>query len=577
MIKKLSLNYIKGVLGKNLTKDQNKNEIFNNQKIVANSLSNCSYQKLEKINEFKNNPFEKNETSIDNNNLKITRGWFDFRAINLRYINKNIFNKFYPKDDIQQKLFELLNYSRSIYLSYEYKGCKINIRKYFDKLNLLFGYELDKKETILFKSIIDFFECRNRNKNILKKYYPKLLESDLENIFKKINDQKNFSKECIKLIKKLISNKNKKESNSANKNEDLNGENQEIEPEKQQKQKESKFFSDISEKEGQKEKKKFDKSIVDEDNLDENKKEAYNQFTKEFDLFINAEKLAKKDELEELRRKFEKEYSENHNLINKLARKLDRLFNSLNRNSWIYDQEEGYFDSSKFANFIANPDYQDIFKYEKQIREKNTVVSLLLDNSGSMRGKPIITSAITTEIITKVLEKCNVNVEILGFTTKEWKGGRSKKKWESTGKPSFPGRLNDLLHIIYKDADCRWSNCKKNLGLVLKEGLLKENIDGEALTWAYGRLNLRREKKKILIVISDGAPVDDSTLSTNTPDILDNHLKDIVAEIQKKNKVQLLAIGIGHDVSKYYKNAFVIEDVDSLGDVIIENLSKMLS
>ena len=194
-----------------------------------------------------------------------------------------------------------------------------------------------------------------------------------------------------------------------------------------------------------------------------------------------------------------------------------------------------------------------------------------------MRGKPIITSAITTEIITKVLEKCNVNVEILGFTTREWKGGNSKKKWESHGKPSFPGRLNDLLHIIYKDADCKWSNCKKNLGLVLKEGLLKENIDGEALTWAYRRLNLRREKKKILIVISDGAPVDDSTLSTNTPDILDNHLKDIVNQIQKKNRVQLLAIGIGHDVSKYYSNAFIIEDVDSLGEVIIENLSKMLS
>ena len=576
MIKKLSLNYIKDVLEKNLNKTQNKEEILNNQKIVANSLSNIYYQTHKKNNEFHNNPFEKNEASIDNSNLKITRGWFDFRAINLRYINKNIFNKFYPKNHNQQKLFKLLNYSRSVYLGYEYKGCKINMRKYFDKLDLLFGYDVEKKEIILFKSLVDSFENKNSNKNLLKKYYPKLLESDFENIKKKINDQAKFSKECIQLIKKLISNKNEEDYSSTNKIEDLSSENQKIERQKKQQQK-SKFFSDISKKENQNEKKKSNELIDNKDGLDRTGKKAYSHYTKEFDLFINAEKLAKKDELEDLRRKFEKEYSENHNLINKLARKLDRLFNSLNRNSWIYDQEEGHFDSSKFANFIANPNYQDIFKYEKQIREKNTVVSLLLDNSGSMRGKPIITSAITTEIITKVLEKCNVNVEILGFTTKEWKGGKSKKKWENHGKPSFPGRLNDLLHIIYKDADCRWSNCKKNLGLVLKEGLLKENIDGEALMWAYSRLNSRREKKKILIVISDGAPVDDSTLSTNTPDILDNHLKDTVGEIQKKNKVQLLAIGIGHDVSKYYENAFVIEDVDSLGDVIIENLSKMLS
>ncbi len=563
-------------MGKNLAKSQNKEEILNNQKIVANSLSNCNHQTSEKNKEFNNNPFEKSETLIDDDNLKITRGWFDFRAVNIRYINEQVFNKFYPKNNNQQKLYKLLNYSRSIYLSCEYKGCKINIRKYFNQLNLLFGYDLDKKEVLLFKSLIDFFERKKINKNIFTKYYPQLLKSDFENIFKKINYQEKFSMECLKLIKKLINDNDEEDLSSSNQIEDESEKNQKIEQQKQQLQK-SKSYSDISEKEGQKEKKKFDKTITNGDGLNNIKQKTYKYFTKEFDLFVSAEKLAKKDELEELRRKFEKEYSENHNLINKLARKLDRLFNSLNRNSWIYDQEVGHFDSSKFASFIANPDYQDIFKYEKQILEKNTVVSLLLDNSGSMRGKPIITSAITTEIITKVLEKCNVNVEILGFTTREWKGGKSKKKWENHGKPSFPGRLNDLLHIIYKDADCRWSSCKKNLGLVLKEGLLKENIDGEALTWAYSRLNLRREKKKILIVISDGAPVDDSTLSTNSPDILDNHLKDIVGEIQKKNKIQLLAIGIGHDVSKYYKNAFVIEDVDSLGDVIIENLSKMLS
>ena len=565
-------------MGKNLTKTENKEEILNNQKIVANSISNINNQQLEKNSEILDNPFEKNQASIDNDNLKISRGWFDFKAINIRFTQKEIFNKFFPKNDEQQKLYKIFNYSRSVYLGFcEYKGCRINIKKYFDQLSLLFEFELKKKDVILFKSLVDFFEEKKQSQTLLKKYYPKLEISDFENIKKKIANQQLFSEECLKLIAKLISNKNEKDSSSSKKNEETSNKNEQIEQQKKQQLKKSKLFSDISKKQGKNENKKFDKSIVDEDGLDNVKNKTYNYFTKEFDLFINAEKLAKKNELEELRKKIEKEYSENHNLINKLVRKLDKLFNSLNKNLWIYDQEEGYFDSSKFANFIANPDYHDIFKYEKQIREKNTVVSLLLDNSGSMRGKPIITSAITTEIITKVLEKCNVNVEILGFTTREWKGGNSKKKWENLGKPSLPGRLNDLLHIIYKDADCRWSNCKKNLGLVLKEGLLKENIDGEALTWAYRRLNLRREKKKILIVISDGAPVDDSTLSANAPDILDNHLKDVVNQIQKKNKVHLLAIGIGHDVSKYYSNAFIIEDVDSLGDVIIENLSKMLS
>ena len=259
-----------------------------------------------------------------------------------------------------------------------------------------------------------------------------------------------------------------------------------------------------------------------------------------------------------------------------MAKKLERLFSSLNINSWKFDQDEGYIDPTRLANLVANSRNLQIFKSKNENTEKNTIVSLLLDNSGSMRGKPIITSAITTEIITKVLEKCKVNIEILGFTTREWKGGMSKKKWESTGKVDSPGRLNDLLHIIYKDADVTWNNCKNNLGLILKDGLLKENIDGEAVKWAYKRLLNRKERKKILIVISDGAPVDDSTLSHNSPDILDNHLKETVNIIQQTKSIKLVAIGIGHDVSKYYKNAFVIEDAENLGDVIIDNLMKFL-
>ena len=302
----------------------------------------------------------------------------------------------------------------------------------------------------------------------------------------------------------------------------------------------------------------------------------YKIFTKEFDVAKNAQKLVDSEELNELRKKFDEECKDYTKLINELAKKLKKLLLAFDSTAWEFSQDEGSFDGSRFAAFIANNNNSSIYKLEKKNVEKNTIVSLLMDNSGSMRGKPIITSALTSEILTHTLEKCNVNVEILGFTTNEWKGGNSKKKWENQQRPNKPGRLNDLLHIIYKDADAPWNVAKKNLGLILKEGLLKENIDGEALIWASSRLKRRNEKKKILIVISDGAPVDDSTLSVNSPSILEDHLKDVVTEIEQEGRINLVAIGIGHDVSKYYKKAFTIDSPDKLGDIIIENLAKNL-
>ena len=299
-------------------------------------------------------------------------------------------------------------------------------------------------------------------------------------------------------------------------------------------------------------------------------------FTKQFDTFTKAERLISYSELKQLRQRFDEVCKDNTKLINNLAKKLEKLLYSLDFSTWKFDQDEGYFDSSRFSQFIANSKNSNIFKLENENTEKNTVVSLLLDNSGSMRGKPIVTSAMTAEIITKTLEKCRVNVEILGFTTKEWKGGKSKKLWEKMNKDPNPGRLNDLLHIVYKDADTPWNQTKRNLGLVLKDGLLKENIDGEALIWASSRLKKRNEKKKILIVISDGAPVDDATLSSNNSNILDNHLKEVVSEIEKKKAIDIIAIGIGHDVSKYYSRAFTIDDVDKLGEIIIDNLTEIL-
>jgi len=305
-------------------------------------------------------------------------------------------------------------------------------------------------------------------------------------------------------------------------------------------------------------------------------KSNYKVFTKKFDLSINAKKLSSTTELNELRRKLDEEFKDEIELVNKLAKKLEKVLYSKNQNYWQFDEDEGYFDNSKFSSFIAKPENSSIFKIYNNKAEKNTVVSLLIDNSGSMRGKPIITAVKTSEIIARILEKCKVSVEILGFTTKEWKGGKSKTFWEQSGKLDKPGRLNDLLHIIYKDASSPWKVCKNNLALVLKDGILKENIDGEALLWASKRLKTRMEKKKILIVVSDGAPVDDSTLSANNSNILDDHLKKVVNDLEKNKSINLLAIGIGHDVSKYYSNAFTIEDVNKLGEVLVDNLVNLL-
>ena len=245
--------------------------------------------------------------------------------------------------------------------------------------------------------------------------------------------------------------------------------------------------------------------------------------------------------------------------------------------SWDFDLEEGLLDNSKLTRIIIDPFNSLSFKKEKDIEFKDTLVTILIDNSGSMRGKPISVAAICADILSRTLERCSVKVEILGFTTKHWKGGSSREKWMKNNKPVLPGRLNDLRHIIYKSADTPWRQAKNNMGLMLKEGLLKENIDGEALKWAFNKMNKRKEERRILMVISDGAPVDDSTLSTNTSDYLEKNLKATVKWIENKSDVELLAIGIGHDVTRYYKRAVKITDVQDLGDVMINQLSDLFT
>ena len=283
--------------------------------------------------------------------------------------------------------------------------------------------------------------------------------------------------------------------------------------------------------------------------------------------------LQNPDEISKLRKNLDQQLVAFQDLITKLANKLQRQLLAKQNRAWEFDLEEGLLDSSKLTRIIMDPYNSLSFKKEKNLDFKDTVVTLLIDNSGSMRGRPITIAALCADILSRTLERCSVKVEILGFTTKNWKGGNSREEWNKNNKPKKPGRLNDLRHIIYKSADTHWRQSKKNLGLMLKEGLLKENIDGEAISWAFSRLNKRKEERKILMVISDGAPVDDSTLSVNSGDYLEKHLKKIVKFIENKSDIEILAIGIGHDVSRYYNKAIKITDVQELGDVMISQLS----
>ena len=301
----------------------------------------------------------------------------------------------------------------------------------------------------------------------------------------------------------------------------------------------------------------------------------YKVFTEEFDEVVEAQELCDQDELTRLRAYLDSQLTGLQGIVTKLANRLQRRLMAQQNRSWDFDQEEGLLDAARLARVIISPGHSLSYKVEQDIEFKDTVVTLLIDNSGSMRGRPISIAAISADIMARTLERCGVKVEILGFTTRAWKGGQSREKWLATGKQAQPGRLNDLRHIIYKKADEPMRRARRNLGLMMREGLLKENIDGEALLWAHTRLLARQEDRRILMVISDGAPVDDSTLSVNNAGYLEQHLRKVIDWIERQSPVQLVAIGIGHDVTRYYKRAVTIMDVEQLGGTIIEQLADL--
>lgn len=301
----------------------------------------------------------------------------------------------------------------------------------------------------------------------------------------------------------------------------------------------------------------------------------YKAFTEAFDEVVEAPELCDAEELDRLRAYLDSQLTGLQGVVTRLANRLQRRLMAQQNRSWDFDQEEGLLDAARLARVVISPGHSLSYKIERDTEFKDTIVTLLIDNSGSMRGRPISIAAISADILARTLERCGVKTEILGFTTRAWKGGQSREKWLADGKPAQPGRLNDLRHILYKKADEPWRRARRNLGLMMREGLLKENIDGEALLWAHNRLIARPEDRRILMVISDGAPVDDSTLSVNSAGYLESHLRKVIDWIEKQSPVQLVAIGIGHDVTRYYKRAVTIMDVEQLGGTIIEQLADL--
>ena len=527
----------------------------------------------------------------------------DSEALKKKFSNKEIYQKNLPSNSSYRSLYDISEKIRYELLgSKMLKGISKNFNEnYNNKLSLKRKDQLKTKDDV---NVVEAFELYmlknflniklNTISSKILSFWEKEFNSSLNNhikfLNKNIENQEAYNSKFSEILEQMgiydsesENEKNETQDNQEN-NENNNKENQsEGEQEKSEQEEDQNGldgdydFDDYS----------INEQLVDTDS-DEQSSETviqrmsidainknYNIYTTQFDEVAKAENLETDEEINILRNNLDQQLVTFQDLITKLANKLQRQLLAKQNRSWEFDLEEGLLDSSKLPRVIMDPYHSLSFKKEKDLDFKDTVVTLLIDNSGSMRGRPITIAALCADILSRTLERCSVKVEILGFTTKNWKGGKSRELWNNNNKPKKPGRLNDLRHIIYKNADTHWRQSKKNLGLMLKEGLLKENIDGEAISWAFNRIKKRKEVRKILMVISDGAPVDDSTLSVNSGDYLEKHLKKIVKFIENKTDIEILAIGIGHDVSRYYNKAIKITDVQELGDVMISQLSAL--
>ncbi len=528
----------------------------------------------------------------------------DSIALKKKFSDDLIYKKNLPSNTSSRSLYDIAEKIRYEVLGGQMlKGIEKNFNENYSQIiNRKRRDQLKTKEDVPVAEAFELYMLKNFHKIKLNPLTSKMLnfwEKDFENYIEKhrefllsnLEDQNTYSSKFSQILEEMDifqsdENNEKEEENQDQgqdnpSNDDQNSDKDDNRDENNEEETQATLDADYS---------------IDEFNLDEQLNEVesdeqsseqvvkrnidnisleYKIFTTQYDEIVKAENLENADEAAKLRKSLDQQLIGFQDVITKLANKLQRQLLAKQNRAWEFDLEEGLLDSSKLPRIIMDPYNSLSFKKEKDLDFKDTVVTLLIDNSGSMRGRPITIAAICADILSRTLERCSVKVEILGFTTKNWKGGQSRELWTKNSKPKRPGRLNDLRHVVYKGADTHWRQAKNNLGLMLKEGLLKENIDGEAILWAYNRIKKRKEERKILMVISDGAPVDDSTLSVNSGDFLEKHLKKIVKFIENKSDIEVLAIGIGHDVSRYYDRAIKITDVNELGDVMISQLSSL--
>ena len=537
------------------------------------------------------------------------RGASDSFALKKKYHNERLLNQIVSiNSDIKEELIFLEKMRYESFGSKLYKGIKKNIElKWLKRLNLIQSKKQSDIRDLLFFTLTKYFidfnnkkEWKKNNsllKNITNKENNQEFFEILNHLTNSLNDQRGFSILSIQLLRLLFP-KNQKEKENDDKNSDDGPQDEDVNEQKNKEEAqthspeekkideevhtpESDLDNNQSSVQGEEVDVEITDQLVDENlqiidsyrNLNQNYKAA----TSKYDEIIEAQKLCDLEELTALRKQLDDKCDIYQKQISRLANKLYRKLQSKQNRSWSFDLDEGILDTSKLTRIITNSNNSLSYKKEKEIKFEDTTVTLLIDNSGSMRGKPIMIAALTTDMIASTLEKCKIKVEILGFTTKAWKGGKTREHWLKNGKEKNPGRLNDLRHIIYKSADQNSKKSKINLGLMLKEGLLKENIDGEALLWASSRISKRPETRKILIVVSDGAPVDDSTLSVNNSNYLEKHLKSTILSIEERSKIELLAIGIGHNVGQYYSKAITIHDVEELGGIMFDKIETLFT
>ena len=541
---------------------------------------------------------EPNIESIKNN-LTYIRAEADSLALEFRFHSKEIHDDLINNSEFSNEIFNALEQSRiEAKGSTFFKGIKSNITNkhildlkkitHNDQINIAEAFKYVAYEKFL---NLNLGESNKKNRKFIKDKFGDDYEKVFKDLTESIENQKTFGSKIKKYLEDygfFDQNENQKTSDDLKQDNEIDNDNENNDSNEQEKNdtNQTKTETDSSSLDLQETVSMEENDEIGEDSSEgeieyfpkiENNNfiEEYKFFTKDYDEVINANELCDQKELEKLRYNLDKQVFSFLPLITKIANRLQRKLLAQQNRNWDFNMEEGYLDTSRLSRIIANPQNKLSYKQEKEVEFKDTVVSLLIDNSGSMRGRPITVAALCSDILAKTLERCLIKTEILGFTTKAWKGGASREKWIKEGKPSNPGRLNDLRHIVYKSADSPSRRSKQNLGLLLREGILKENIDGEALVWANNRLKNRQEKRKILIVISDGAPVDDSTLSVNPGNYLERNLRDVINQIEGKKEIELVAIGIGHDVSRYYSKAITIMDVDQLGEVLLNELSEI--